>query len=281
MHNKLYPCLWFDQNAGEAAAVYTAAFPAVKITASNPFVVMLNMNGQDLMLLNGGPQFKMNPTISLFVVMEKEEEIDQAWKLLSEGGQVMMALDQYPWSEKYGWVQDRFGANWQLSFGKLAEVGQTLTPVLMFTGKNAGKAEDAIRFYSDIFPNSSTVGILRWGENGHEKPGTIQHAQYKLNGHVMMTMDSSLSDQFSFNEGVSLVVTCTSQDEIDHYWNALTEGGEESRCGWLKDKYGVSWQIVPEVLGALMGDAVKAPAVTKAFMKMNKFIISDLLNAAK
>lgn len=281
MHNPIHPCLWFNGNAKEAAEWYKLAFSFVSETASNPYVVMLSVKGQELMLLNGGPQFKMNGTISFFVLLEKEEDIDQAWRILSDGGEVRMALDKYPWSEKYGWVEDKFGANWQLSFGKFADVGQTLTPVLMFTGANAGKAEEAIQFYSGIFPDSSLVGILRWGENGHEKPGTIQHAQYKLNGYVMMTMDSSLSHQFSFNEGVSLVVHCKTQEEIDHYWNALTKDGEESMCGWLKDKYGVSWQIVPEVLGSLMSDPAKAPAVTQAFLKMKKFIIADLLDAAR
>ncbi len=281
MHNPIHPCLWFNGNAKEAAEWYKQAFSFVNETASNPYVVMLSVKGQELMLLNGGPQFKMNGTISFFVLLEKEEDIDQAWRILSDGGEVRMALDKYPWSEKYGWVEDKFGANWQLSFGKFADVGQTLTPVLMFTGANAGKAEEAIQFYSGIFPDSSLVGILRWGENGHEKPGTIQHAQYKLNGYVMMTMDSSLSHQFSFNEGVSLVVHCKTQEEIDHYWNALTKDGEESMCGWLKDKYGVSWQIVPEVLGSLMSDPAKAPAVTQAFLKMKKFIIADLLDAAR
>lgn len=281
MHNPIHPCLWFNGNAKEAAEWYKQAFSFVNETASNPYVVMLSVKGQELMLLNGGPQFKMNGTISFFVLLEKEEDIDQAWRILSDGGEVRMALDKYPWSEKYGWVEDKFGANWQLSFGKFADVGQTFTPVLMFTGANAGKAEEAIQFYSGIFPDSSLVGILRWGENGHEKPGTIQHAQYKLNGYVMMTMDSSLSHQFSFNEGVSLVVHCKTQEEIDHYWNALTKDGEESMCGWLKDKYGVSWQIVPEVLGSLMSDPAKAPAVTQAFLKMKKFIIADLLDAAR
>lgn len=277
----MYPCLWFNGNAREGADFYKTAFPFLKETASNPFVVMLDLKGQQLMLLNGGPEFRMNGTISFFVLLEKEEDIDRAWKILSDGGEVRMELDKYPWSEKYGWVEDRFGANWQLSFGKLAEVGQSLTPVLMFTGANAGKAEESIQFYSGIFPDSSLVGILRWGDNGHEKPGTIQHAQYKLNGYVMMTMDSSLSDQFSFNEAVSLVIHCDTQEEIDHYWNRLTEGGREGRCGWLKDKYGVSWQVVPKILGTLMSDPVKAPAVVKAFMGMNKFIISDLIDASE
>lgn len=281
MNNNLFPCLWYNQNAPEAAIHYQRAFPFVTRTASNPFVEMLSFEGQQLMLLNGGPEFRMNGTISFYVVLESEADIDNAWKVLSDGGKVLMALDKYPWSKKYGWVEDQYGANWQLSFGNISDLGQKLTPVLMFTRENAGKAEESIAYYSQIFPDSSVVGILRWGENGHEKPGTIQHGQYRLNGSLMMTMDSSLSDQFSFNEGVSLVVNCKTQEEIDHYWNRLSEGGSESRCGWLKDKYGVSWQIVPEILGTLMGDPVKSPAVVNAFMKMNKFIIKDLLEAAK
>ena len=279
MQKEIYPCLWFDGNAKEAAEYYCSVFNGSKICNENDLVVIWSLNGQKFMGLNGGPQFKPNPSISFFVVCETEDEINNYWNKLSEGGSILMPLDKYSWSEKYGWVQDKFGINWQISFGKMEDVGQKYTPALLFTQDKAGKAEEAINFYSSVFDNSSIVGVLKYEAGEHDKEGFVKHAQFKLNGNVFMAMDSSISHQFTFSEGVSLVVECNNQKEIDYFWNKLTEDGEESMCGWLKDKYGVSWQIVPAVLGELMSDPEKAPRVINAFMKMKKFDIAELENA--
>lgn len=277
MKNPIYPCLWFDGKAKEVAEFYCSVFKDSKITTENPMVVTFESSGQKFMCLNGGPQFQMNPSTSFFVVCETEAEIDAAWNLLLKEGSVLMALDKYEWSEKYGWVQDKFGLNWQLSFGKLVDVEQKFTPTLMFTESVHGKAEEAINFYTSVFKNSDIVGILRYTEDDHDVAGTVKHAQFRLNKNVFMAMDSGLAKGFGFNEAVSFVVECENQEEIDYFWNRLTEGGEESRCGWLKDKYGVSWQIIPDILQELMSDSEKAPRVVQAFMKMKKFNIEELL----
>lgn len=114
MNKNIYPCLWFDGNAPEAARFYCSVFNNTKITAENPLVTMLELSGQKLMLLNGGPHFTINPSISFFVVCETEEEIDITWKGLLDGGSVMMELDKYPWSTKYGWIKDKYGVSWQI-----------------------------------------------------------------------------------------------------------------------------------------------------------------------
>ena len=280
MKQQIYPCLWFNGNAKEAAAFYCSVFPDSTITGETPMVVSLISAGQTFMLLNGGPEFKPNPSLSFFVVCETKEEVDAAWRKLSEDGKVLMPLDTYPWSSHYGWVQDPFGFSWQLSFGKLEDVGQKFTPTLMFTGDNAGKAEEAIQFYTSVFTPSSVTGILRYGSNEGDTEGRVKHAQFTLNGSVLMAMDSSFAHGFNFNEAISLVVECEDQQEIDHFWKELTEGGAESMCGWLKDRYGVSWQIVPEVLKDLMRNPEKAQRVVQAFLKMKKFDIAALENAA-
>lgn len=279
MKNPIYPCLWFDGKAKEAAEFYCSVFKDSKITAENPMVVTFESSGQKFMCLNGGSQFQMNPSTSFFVVCETEAEIDSAWNLLTKEGAVLMALDQYEWSKKYGWVQDQFGVNWQLSFGKMAEVGQKFTPTLMFTENVHGKAEEAIHFYTSIFNNSDIVGILRYSEDDHDVAGTVKHAQFHLNKNVFMAMDSGLAKGFGFNEAISFVVECENQEEIDYFWNKLTDGGEESMCGWLKDKYGVSWQIIPDILNELMANPEKASRVVQAFMQMKKFNIDELLKA--
>jgi len=279
MTKEIYPCLWLDGKAKEAAELYLSAFPDSRMTADTPMVVNVELAGQNFMALNGGPLHVPNPSISFFVVCDTAAEVEHAWEKLSEGGGVLMALDTYPWSALYGWVQDRFGVSWQLSLGKLEEVGQKFSPLLMFANQQAGKAEEAIGFYTGIFAGSSVVGISRYDAGDGDIAGTVKHAQFKLGQQVFMAMDSSLPHLGSFSEGISLVITCETQEEIDYYWSRLTEGGREDRGGWLKDRYGVSWQVVPAVLGKLMGDAEKAPRVVQAFMQMTKFDIKQLMDA--
>ena len=194
----------------------------------------------------------------------------------------MMPLDKYDWSEKYGWLQDRYGISWQISYGKLSDVGQKITPSLLFTGEKHGKAEAAVNFYTSLFDNSSIAGILKYTAGENEVEGTVKHAQFSLNKQVFMAMESSMPHAFVFNEAISFFVNCETQEEIDYFWNKLTaDGGQESMCGWLKDKFGVSWQIIPPVLGKMMGDKDRAKArrAVQAMMQMKKIIIADLQKA--
>ncbi len=162
MKNQMYLCLWFNGKAKEAAECYRSLFHHSEITSENPIVVTFESAGQRFMCLNGGTHFTINPSISFYVVCTTEEEVDNAWVKLTEGGQALMELNKYPWSDKYGWVQDKYGVSWQLSLGKMEDVGQKFTPMLMFTGKQAGNAEKAIDFYSSVFKPSSVIGISRY-----------------------------------------------------------------------------------------------------------------------
>lgn len=224
--------------------------------------------------------YRPNPSISLYYVCETEEELKRVWEGLSEGGFIMMPLDKYPWSEKYGWLSDRFGISWQITLGAIAAVGQKITPFLMFVGDQYGRAEEAIQHYTSIFKNSGTDGILRYEQN--EQPdvaGKVKHAMITLSGQKFMLMESAHAHKFAFNEGVSLTIHCNTQEEIDYYWEKLTESGMESRCGWLKDKFGVSWQVIPTILGKLMTDPDKAGKAAQAFMQMRKFDIEKIVQA--
>jgi len=279
MKNPIYPCLWFDGNAKTAAEFYCSVFENTAISTENPLVVTFESAGQKFMLLNGGPHFKLNPSISFFVVFETIEEVDKTWEKLLNGGSVLMPLDKYEWSEKYGWVQDKFGVNWQLSAGKLEDVGQKFTPSLLFTNAMAGKAEQAVQFYTSVFANSSVRGILKYTADDQDIEGNVKHAQFSLGNQVFMAMDSSWPHEFSFNEAISLVVDCETQQEIDYYWGKLSAVPEAEQCGWLKDQFGVSWQIVPVILGELMSDLSRSERVINAFMQMKKFDIEKLKNA--
>jgi predicted 3-demethylubiquinone-9 3-methyltransferase (glyoxalase superfamily) len=280
MSNTIYPCLWFNGQAKAAAEFYCSVFRDARIVADTPMVVNFQVGGQKFMCLNGGPQFTIGPAVSFFVMCEEDGEVEELWNKLLEGGSVMMPLEKYDWSEKYGWLQDKFGVSWQIALGKLSDVGQKCTPSLLFTGAQHGRAEEAVGFYTSLFPGSSVDGILRYSTSEGEKEGSVQHAQFRAGSYVMMAMDSAFPHAFQFTEAVSFVVECGTQEEIDRYWKVLTEeGGEEGRCGWLKDRFGVSWQIIPANLGSLLSDPSKGDRAIKALMQMNKLDIEKLQTA--
>lgn len=296
---KITPFLWFNDQAEEAAKFYAEVFSDSKIgnvarydeaaaavsgkPEGSAMTVSFRLEGQDFVGLNGGPLFTFNPSISFYVQCETEDEVDSLWRKLSQGGATLMDLGKYDWSEKYGWIADKYGVSWQVSLGRLSDVGQKITPVLLFVGKQHGKAEKALNLYTSVFKESDVDGILRYGaEDGSEKEGTVKHAQFSLAGNKFMVMDGGLNHQFSFNESISFMVHCGTQEEVDYYWAKLTaDGGQESMCGWLKDRFGVSWQIIPEVLPRLLGDPdrVKAARAMGAMLQMKKINIKNLEQA--
>lgn len=271
---KITPCLWFNGNAEEAAGLYCSVFSGAKITARSPFVVELNVQGQGFTLLDGGPKYQPNPSISFYTICETEKELNHIWQQFTEEGHVLMPLANYPRSEKYGWLSDKYGVSWQLALGKISDVGQKITPCLMFCGKQCGRAEEAMNFYSGVIKNSKTDGIVYNSQNTE----LTEHAQFALMGQKFMVTDSA-EYSFDFSEGVSLTIHCETQDEIDDYWNQFTQDGEESMCGWLKDKFGVSWQIVPSVLESIMKDPAKAGKAAEASMTMRKLDIEQIVQA--
>ncbi|MCX6319154.1 MAG: VOC family protein [Bacteroidetes bacterium] len=275
---KISTCLWFDGKAKEAAELYTSVVKQGRIISESPMVVMMELNGRRVMGLNGGPMFTINPSISFTLTCSSVVETRAAWDKLVDGGSVLMDINTYPWSECYGWLKDKFGMTWQITVavGDIKE--ETLTPSFLFTGKVFGRAGEAITFYSDIFAGSGTNVLVQYPP-GDPHAGNTMFASFHLMGHPLIAMDGPGEHAYQFNEAVSLVVNCNTQEEIDYYWNKLTEEGAESQCGWLKDKFGVSWQIVPVVLGQLMSDPERAPRVVQAFMQMKKMDIATLMNA--
>jgi predicted 3-demethylubiquinone-9 3-methyltransferase (glyoxalase superfamily) len=277
MNNNIHPCIWYDGNAKAAAEFYCSVFSGAKITTDSPMVVNFELYGQKFMGLNGGPMFKTNPSISFLIICEEDDEIEMLWKALSEDGIVMMPLDKYDWSERYGFVQDKFGLAWQIMKGKYSDVNQKITPTLLFVGNSYGKAEAAVKYYTEVVKPSSVDGILLYAENEGPAAGSVKHSQFILDGKVFMAMDGYGEHKFAFNEGISFVVECKDQEEIDYFWNTLTSnGGQESMCGWLKDKFGVSWQIIPKNIGALIMDPVNGQKAMQALMQMKKIEIAKL-----
>ncbi|CAN5122233.1 VOC family protein [soil metagenome] len=298
---KLTPFLWFDTQADEAVNFYTSLLDNTRIRTTTRYTdkgqeihgmdggtvmtVDFELAGQRFTALNGGPHFQFNPGISFFVQLDAEPEVDRVWNEMIKEGQAMMPLDKYDWSEKYGWLQDRYGLTWQISLGTKEHTGgQVITPSLMFVGDQHGRAEEAINHYISIFKNSEIEGILRWdGKEGPDPEGTVKHAQFYLEGQAFMAMESAHDHQFGFNESISFVVNCESDEEVDYYWEKLKEGGDSNaqQCGWLKDEFGISWQVVPTEMKEMLrdDDPEKVKRVTSVMLKMKKLDLKKLREA--
>ena len=292
---KIIPHLWFDGAAEDAAKLYTSLVPDSGIGAVSRYGkagfevhgqregtamnVEFHLGGQPMLALNGGPHFRPTPAVSHFLSLNDRAALDRAWEVLGEGGQVRMALDTYPWSPRYGWVDDRWGVAWRLSLGSPAQTGgQVMTPMLLFTDVQAGQAEAALAHYTGLFPDSGIEGILRHDGSGPDPEGTVMHAQFRLAGQTFMAGDGALVHDFTFSEANSFVVFCDDQAEIDHYWRALSAAPEAERCGWLRDRFGVSWQILPRNLSELLSSP--DPRVMETFFQMGKIDIAALERAA-
>ncbi len=288
---KIVPHLWFDKEADEASKFYVSLFEGSKLKdktilndtpSGSVDMITVELAGQEFMLLSAGPLFKFTPAVSFLIACSSVSEVETLWGKLIENGAALMALDSYPFSEKYGWVMDKYGLSWQVMYMVDFEIKQKITPTLMFVGDQCGNAEEAIRFYTTVFEHSSVGNILRYGEDAApDKAHTIQHVDFVLENQTFAAMDSAHEHNFTFNEAISLMVMCDTQEEIDYYWDKLSAVPEAEQCGWLKDKYGFSWQIVPTVMNEMMQtkNAAKLAQVTEAFLKMKKFDIAELIKA--
>lgn len=291
MTQKITSNIWCDKEAKEAAELYTSIFEDSRIKdittihntpSGDTDIVTIDLFGQEFTLINAGPLFKINPSISFLVACETSDEIDAFWNKLSKGGKALMDLGKYPFSERYGWIQDKYGLTWQLMLFGDRPIKQRIIPTLMFVGKVAGKAEEAINFYTTVFHNAYVGDNVRYDKG--EQPnveGTTKHASFTLEGQYFAAMDSALEHNFGFNEAISLVINCENQTEIDYYWGKLSADPKAEICGWLKDKYGVSWQVTPTVLAEMLKDKdeKKKVRVVEAFLKMKKLDIAELEKA--
>lgn len=288
---RIVPHLWFDKEAGKAAGFYTSLFPESRIKSSNILdgtpsgsveLLTIELSGQEFMLISAGPLFKFSPAVSFLVACRTKEEVTRLWTGLRAGGKDLMPLGSYPFSEKYGWLEDKYGLSWQIMYQGPDVQGPSITPTLMYVGKVAGKAEEAMDLYTSLIPGSRRGEILRHGgKAAPEREGTVAHGSFALAGLEFAAMDSAQDHQFGFTEAISLVVRCDSQEEIDRYWEGLSAVPEAESCGWLKDRFGLSWQIVPALLDELMaqGSPAQTSRVTEAFLKMKKFDIEALKKA--
>jgi predicted 3-demethylubiquinone-9 3-methyltransferase (glyoxalase superfamily) len=297
---KITPHLWFDKEAEEAAKFYTSIFSNSKITNITTIhevptptgdcdIVSFELNGQPFMAINAGSLFKFNPSVSFIVNFDPSrdknarENLDVLWEKLAQGGTALMPLDKYLFSERYGWIQDKYGLSWQLILSNPeGEERPAIVPSLMFVGAVAGRAEEAVDFYLSVFRNSKRGIVARYGKGQEpDKEGTIMFSDFMLEGRWLAAMDSAREHEFAFNEAISLLIPCETQEEIDYYWEKLSADPNAEQCGWLKDKFGVSWQVWPTAMGEMMtkGTPEQVARVTEAFLPMKKFDIATLRRA--
>lgn len=288
---KIVPHLWYDKEAKEAALFYLSLFEKSKLLNVNVIentpsgdseLVSFELAGQEFKAISAGPYFKFNPSISLMVACESVEEVNIKWKALSEGGTELMPLGEYPFSKWYGWVQDRYGLSWQLMLIDNGQAVQKITPNLLFSSDSCGKAEEAVEFYTQLFKDSETGIISKYGPGeAASSKARVNYASFKLCGMSFSAMDNGFDVDYHFNEAFSFMINCKDQKEIDYYWDRLSAVPEAEQCGWIKDKFGLSWQIVPDNMNEVLykGSRDENQRITQALFKMKKIDIEALENA--
>jgi predicted 3-demethylubiquinone-9 3-methyltransferase (glyoxalase superfamily) len=231
------------------------------------------------------PDGTPNPSISFSLWIKDKDLTKTIRDQLADGGAVMMEFNKYPRSPGYGRCNDKYGVSRQVMYDDREETHEhALVPSLLFVGENTGKAQEAMDLYTSIFPQSTIDFIRTYGEQpgAQDNPNHIAHAEFKLANQQFIIADSGLEHKFQFNDGISLAVSCKDQAELDTYRDALiADGGQEVQCWWCKDKYGVSRQIVPEQLGALISDPdrEKSGRATQTMLKMKKLDIAKIEDA--
>lgn len=293
------PHLWFNKEAKEAAEFYASLFPNSHVTnlttlhdtpSGDCDIVSFELSGQPFMAISAGPLFKFNPSVSCMINFDPSRDtnarknLDALWKKLSEGGTALMPLQEYPFSKWYGWIQDKYGLSWQLILtDPKGEERPFIVPSLMFVGPVAGKAEEATDFYMSVFsskgPNTKRGTLVRYGKGQEpDKEGSVMFTDFAIGTQWFAAMDSAHKHDFAFTEAISLMIPCETQEEIDYYWEKLSVVPESEQCGWLKDKYGLSWQVWPVEIGEMMkhGSQEQIDRLTQAFLPMKKFDIATL-----
>ncbi|VEG30096.1 VOC family protein [Actinomyces howellii] len=264
MTQRIMPAIWCDGTAFEAAEFYTRVFREAHVVDQAPgLAATVELHGTRITLINGDDTYSPNPSISgllnfdplLFGGQEQARAyLDELYAALSTGG-VLMELGEYPFSSRYAWVRDRFGFTWQLMLTDPAgEPRPFVVPSFMFGSTNHGNAQEATQGWIDLFDDSARGTTHLYGPDCPLEEGTVMFTDFTLLGSWFAAIDAGTYHSFTFSPGVSVIVSCRDQEEIDRYWAGLSAVPEAERCGWCVDRWGVSWQVVPDTIGELMAD---------------------------
>ncbi len=240
--------------------------------------IEFELAGQGFGCINGGDMWTFSPALSLSVTCDTEAEIDALREKLSEGGKVMMELQEYPFSKKYGRLEDKYGLSRQLNMG---ESKQKITPSLMFVKEKFGKAEEAMNYYCSLFKDSKIDMIARYEEGEGDEVGKIKFSSFTLEDQQFFAMESSGPHEFTFTGAFSLLINCKDQAEIDYFRNSFADGGAPSQCGWINDKFGVTRQVNRDQLDNKLADKdlEKAKRTMEAMLTMEKLDVATLEKA--
>ena len=296
---KITPNIWFNGNAEEAVELYISAFSDGRVVetvhypksaeegladfqaglAGRVLSIDFELGDMRFTAINAGPEFRPNPSISFMVNFDPSRDdrarsnLDALWERLSDGGIELMPLDKYDFSQHYGWVEDRYGVSWQLILTDPdGEPRPFIIPALMFAGPQLGRATEARNYYVEVFADSKLGEAYKYTETTDMfTKDHIMFSELQLADQWLVMNDGGPQQDFTFNEGVSLAVMCRDQAEIDRLWDKLSSHPDSEQCGWCKDKFGVSWQIVPENMGELMS----RPGAYQTMMEQKKIIIAE------
>ena len=300
MTQRITPNIWCDHSAEEAGAFYASVFDRTTSRvvarypddglpefqhsfAGLPLTVDVSIDGYRITLINAGSEFAPNPATSFLVSVDPRRFDDDAaarawinrtWTRLGEDGLVLMDIGDYLFSGLYGWVEDRYGVSWQLKLmDRDAEPAPLITPMLVFGGSVRNRSQEAIALYGELMPPAGMTRQVEYPVS--ESPygdEPIVYSEFLLAGQRFSVLDSPVDRDFTFTPGFSLQVDCDGQEELDRIWNALSAVPEAEQCGWLVDRFGVSWQVVPANLGELM----QRPNAYEHLMRMGRIVIAEL-----
>lgn len=289
---KIVPHLWFDTDVIQATQTYCDLFENSKILDQSTLydtpsgdvnTVAFQLAGMEFQAL-GAPDFPFNPSISLMVACETKEEVDRLYQALIPGGSELMPLDAYPFSKWYAWISDRYGLSWQIMLVDNIEEHPRIRPCLLFGLDACGKAEEAMEHYKNVFSHVQIGYVNRYQEGEAVDPrAKINYGEVTIEGLPLVVMDHGVGGDADFNEAISFIVRCEDEAELDHYWGALSADPEAEQCGWIKDAYGLSWQITPSELETMLldGNDQQQRAVTQAVLELKKLDMKPLREAFK
>ena len=290
---KIIPHLWFDTQAVEAAQLYVSLFEDSKILntamlydtpSGDAQTVEFQLVGFEFAAISAGPYFTFNPSISLMVACETKDEVDRLYRTLIEGGSELMPLGAYDFSGWYAWISDRYGLNWQLMLVENINEHKKIRPSLLFGMQACGRVQEAMDYYAGVFSDSKIGYIDRYADGeANDQRAKIKYAELEIFDMAMVMMDHGYGGDATFNEAISFMIQCEDQNEIDYFWDKLSFVPEAEACGWVKDQFGISWQIIPKIMAELLsnGTEKEIERVTKAFLKMKKFDIAALERARR
>lgn len=294
---RIVPHAWCNHTNEAAAELYCAALPNTSVIstvyypttglnesqqsfAGEPVITELDVSGFRFALINAGDAFRPTPALNLMLnfdpaqMQDAEAQLRRTWNtFMQAGAKELMPLGEYDFSPLYAWVEDPYGVSWQLMLTNPAgEPRPFVIPSFLFCGPAQNQAQRAIETYMRVLPDSKMGNLVPWHEaTGPAKAGSVLFADFQLCGQWFSAMDSGAETEFTFTPGMSLMLLCDTQEEIDAAWEQLSAVPESEQCGWLIDEFGVSWQIAPTHFQQLL----QKPGAFQNMMQMKKLIIDQ------